>query len=99
MEKKTNIIFIIVLSLLIISVCLGEHYRIVNKYKSDTISIIKSVDTVYNKVVLDSINYNIHIKDSTIVKLKKKIEYETEQAINANDSNAIKQFYELAGAD
>ena len=99
MEKKTNIIFIIVLSVLIFSVYLGEHYRIVNKYKSDTISIIKSVDTVYNKVVLDSINYNIHIKDSTIVELKKKVEYETEQAINANDSDAIKQFYELAGSD
>ena len=69
------------------------------EFSSKTGSIIKFVDTVYNKVVLDSINYNIHIKDSTIVKLKQKVEYETEQAISANDSDAIKQFYELAGAD
>lgn len=56
-------------------------------------------DTTYNKVTLDSIEYNIKIKDSTIIELKKKVEYEMEQAINANDSVAVKQFKELAGAD
>lgn len=56
-------------------------------------------DTTYNKVILDSIEYNIKIKDSIIIKLKKRTEYETEQAINANDSDAVKQFYELAGAN
>lgn len=53
-------------------------------------------DTIYNTTVLDSIEYKVTIRDSIIIKLKKKVVYETEQAINANDSDAVKQFRELA---
>lgn len=56
-------------------------------------------DTTYNKITLDSIQYNINKKDSTIVELKKKFEYEKDKAINASDSDAIKQFKELAGSN
>lgn len=59
-------------------------------------SVIK-IDTVYNKIILDSIRYNIRNKDSIVIKLKKQITYEVQQAINANDSIAIEQFKELAG--
>lgn len=69
-----------------------KHDNIINKP-------IIVYDTTYNKVLLDSINYNIKVKDSIIVNLKKKIEYEMEQAINADDSCAIKQFHELAGTN
>lgn len=66
------------------------------KQNKDNIEII---DTTYNKVILDSIEYRIRTKDSIIVELKKQVKYEIEQAINASDSDAIKQFYELASSD
>lgn len=56
-------------------------------------------DTTYNVVTLDSIRFNIKVKDSVVVELKKKVEYEMEQAINADDSIAIVQFKELAGSN
>lgn len=54
------------------------------------------IDTVYNKIILDSIRYDIRNKDSIIIKLKKQITYEVQQAISANDSIAIEQFKQLA---
>ena len=56
-------------------------------------------DTAYNKVTLDSIEYNIIKKDSTIYKLKKEVRYEIEKALNANDSVAIEQFKSLSAAE
>ena len=96
MEKINNICFIIVFGIIcfIIGYCIADN----NNSKTDYNNVILP-DTTYNKVVLDSIEYNIYIKDSTIVELKKQIEYEMEQAINANDSVAVKQFKELARAD
>jgi hypothetical protein len=54
------------------------------------------IDTVYNKIILDSIRYDIRNKDSIVIKLKKQITYEVKQAISANDSIAIEQFKQLA---
>lgn len=56
-------------------------------------------DTTYSVVILDSIKYNIKVKDSIIVELKKKVTYEMEQAINADDSTAVVQFKELASSN
>lgn len=96
MEKINKICFIIVFG--IICFIIGYYIADNNNSKIDYNNVIIS-DTTYNKVTLDSIEYNIHKKDSTIVELRKRIKYEMEQAINANDSAAIKQFKELAGAD
>ena len=96
MEKINNICFIIVFG--IICFIIGYYMADNNNFKIDYNNVILP-DTTYNKVILDSIEYNIHKKDSTIVELKKRIEYEMEQAINANDSVAIEQFKELAGAN
>lgn len=63
-------------------------------YKNNNKEII--VDTSYNKIILDSIEYNINKKDSTITEIKKKFEYEKNKALNASDSDAIKQFIKLA---
>lgn len=54
-------------------------------------------DTTYNKVVLDSIERRIIRRDSVIVDIKRKIQYDVEKAMLANDSDAIKQFKRLAG--
>lgn len=96
MEKINNICLIIVFG--IICFIIGYYIADNNNSKIDYNNVTLP-DTTYNKVILDSIEYNIHKKDSTIVELKKRTEYEMDQAINANDSIAIEQFKELAGAN
>lgn len=96
METINKICFIIVFGVICFSV--GYYIGNNNNEKTSYDNVIVP-DTTYNKVALDSIEYNIHKKEFTIIELKKRTKYEIEQAINANDSVAIKQFKELAGAD
>ena len=77
----------------------SDYIRYKNKKDDIKHNTIEIVDTTYNKIVLDSIEYKIHTKDSVVVKLKTKVKYEIIQAFNATDSDAVKQFYELAGSD
>lgn len=95
METINKICFIIVFGI----ICFSVGYYIGNNNEKTNYDNVIVPDTTYNKVTLDSIEYNIHKKESTIIKLKKRTKYEIEQAINANDDIAIKQFKELAGAD
>lgn len=99
MEKRNKIIIILVIIACIITNVCSDYIRYKNKKDNVKHNTIEIVDTTYNKIVLDSIEYRIHTKDSIIVKLKKKVEYEITQALNATDSDAVKQFYELAGSD
>ena len=96
MERINKICLVIVFGIIcfIVGYCIADNNNSKIDYNNVTLP-----DTMYNKVILDSIEYNIHKKDSTIVELKRRTEYEMEQAINANDSVAVKQFKELAGAD
>lgn len=55
-------------------------------------------DTTYNKVTLDSIEYNIIKKDSAVYKLKEEVKDEIEKALNADDSIAVEQFKSLSTA-
>lgn len=55
-------------------------------------------DTTYNKVTLDSIEYNIIKKDSTIYKLKEEVKDEIKKALNVDDSIAVEQFKSLSTA-
>lgn len=93
-NKKWHSIFAFVFGVAISIICCNI---LDNKCKKNI--NINKIDTTYNKVLLDSIEYNIELKCSTIVELKKLSKYETEQAINSNDSAAIEQFKSLAGAD
>ena len=95
MEKINKLCFIIVFGI----ICFIVGFYTSNKNNKADDNKITITDTIYNKIILDSIKYNIRIKDSIIVQLKNKIQYEVEQAINANDSVAIKQFKTLAGAN
>ena len=56
-------------------------------------------DTIYNKKVIDSIQLDINKLETTIVDIKKRYEYEKEQALNDSDSIAVKRFLELAGSE
>ena len=99
MEKRTKIIIAIIIVACIVINIFNDYTKYKNKKDKVKHNTIEIVDTTYNKIVLDSIEYRIRTKDSVIVELKKQVKYEIEQAINANDSDAIKQFYELAGSD
>lgn len=95
MERINKVCFI--LFTIIIFFTIGYYFG--SKNNNIDYNDIVLYDTTYNKIVLDSIKYNIKIKDSVIIKLKDKIKYEMEQAINANDSVAVEQFKSLAGAN
>lgn len=95
MEKINKLCFIIVFGI----ICFIVGFYTSNKNNKTDNNKIIITDTIYNKVTLDSIKYNIKIKDSIIVQLKNKIQYEVEQAINANDSVAVEQFKSLAGTN
>lgn len=98
MERKIEIIFNIFMFLFgcAIGAYLMFYFNFKNNNNDNKIIV---PDTTYNKVILDSIEYNIHKKDSTIIELKKKFEYEKDKIINTSDSDAIKQFKELAGSN
>lgn len=95
MEKINGICVIIVYG--IICFCVG--YVIGDKQNQiiDNKDVVLP-DTTYNKVTLDSIEYNIIKKDSTIYKLKEEVKDEIEKALNADDSIAVKQFKSLSTA-
>ena len=94
MDKRIKNIIIIVLIIIFVSIRCG-----VGKENDSVKTTIAVCDTIYNIITFDSIRYNIKIKDSVIVELKKKVIYEMEQAINADDSVAVIQFKELAGSN
>lgn len=96
MKKIDNAIIIVVHGL--VCFALGFYFGMNYHPKVNTTNV-ELIDTTYNKVIMDSISYNIIVRDSTIIKLKKKSSYEIEQAISANDSIAVEQFKELAGTD
>ena len=93
MEKNNvivNIIAIILLSVIIFSIgyFLGKN-KIINN------NDIQQPDTTYNRIILDSIEYNIIKKDSIIYKIKEDAKQEIDYAINANDSVTVILFQKL----
>lgn len=56
---------------------------------------VKPMDTTYNRVVIDSIEYNIIKRDSIIVQIKDSIIYELHFNQTADDSTVIVNFQKL----
>ena len=98
-KKRTKIVIVIIIVACIVINIFNDYTKYKNKKDKVKHNTVEVINTTYNKIVLDSIEYKIHTKDSVIVKLKTKIKYEIVQALNATDSDAVKQFYELAGSD
>lgn len=92
-EIKT---LILILLYTIFCVVLGYNIRQHDNKNNKKIVI---TDTIYNKKVIDSIQLDINKLETTIVDIKKRYEYEKEQALNDSDSVAVKRFLELAGSD
>ena len=94
MEKINKIILIIVL-LIVAFAFYVEHKSLKEQVGGNIIKY----DTIYKKEVVDSIEYKIKTKDSVIINLQHKFKTIIYEAQNNNDSDAVKQFLELAGAE
>lgn len=68
-------------------------YKDYQRYNND--KLIQS-DTIYNKVVIDSIEYNIIRKDTIIYNLKQEMKDEVTKSFELDDSSAVKLFKSLA---
>ena len=92
MEKFNKILLLLIIILIVFSVRYTIGYR---KAKSNINDNIVIQDTTYNHIILDSIKYRLIEKDSIIYNIKEDLKDDIQEAINANDSNVVKQFYEL----
>lgn len=92
MEKFNKILLLLIIILIVFSVGYTIGYR---KAKSNINHNIVIQDTTYNHIILDSIKYRLIEKDSIIYNIKEDLKDDIQEAINANDSNVVKQFYEL----
>lgn len=92
MEKFNKILLLLIIILIIFSVGYTIGYRKAKNNINDNVII---QDTTYNHIILDSIKYRLIEKDSIIYNIKEDLKDDIQEAINANDSNVVKQFYEL----
>ena len=94
MEKNNNMLNIIaVIIIAIIFFIIG--YVVEQKEINNDKYIINKLDTVYNKIVIDSLEYNIIKKDSIIYNIKENVKEEINFAINADDSTTVMLFQKL----
>jgi hypothetical protein len=90
--EKFNKILLLIIILIVFSVGYTIGYR---KAKSNINDNIVIQDTTYNYIILDSIKHRLIEKDSIIYNIKEDLKDDIQEAINANNSNVVKQFYEL----
>ena len=90
--EKFNKILLLIIILIVFSVGYTIGYR---KAKSNINDNIVIQDTIYNYIILDSIKHRLIEKDSIIYNIKEDLKDDIQEAINANDSNVVKQFYDL----
>lgn len=83
---------VIILTIIAVIVIFGW---ITNKNYIKKPDYVIQYDTVYNKVRLDSIEYNIIKLDSTVVKLKVKYNEAIEKSYNLGDSSVVELFFRL----
>lgn len=94
MEKNNNMLNIIaVIIIAIIFFIIG--YVVKQKEINNDKYIINKLDTVYNRIVIDSLEYNIIKKDSIIYNIKENVKEEINFAINADDSTTVMLFQKL----
>lgn len=89
--KKILIIQVIIALITIYEV------RLINKISSgiSELTRLTNVDSVINRIRIDSIELVITQKDSTIVNIKNTIEHEIKEANSLNDSVSLELFERL----
>lgn len=97
MKRKNKIwITIIILITLLVGCIIGV---VIKQNTTRTPVEQQLIDTTYNKVVLDSIEYRIIEKDSTIKKIKYEMKYEVNKIYTLDDSATVKLFYQLCTSE
>lgn len=81
----------------IIALITVYEMRLINKISSSISELTRltNVDSVINRVRIDSIELVITQKDSTIVNIKNTIEHEVKEANSLNDSASLELFERL----
>ncbi|QWM89640.1 hypothetical protein [uncultured phage cr91_1] len=81
----------------IIALITVYEVRLINKISSSISELTRltNVDSVINRVRIDSIELVITQKDSTIVNIKNTIEHEVKEANSLNDSASLELFERL----
>lgn len=95
MEKKIDIIFGIIIVSISVGLFFYGYYRGLVKGRAEAIENVAKSDTAYNKVILDSIKYNITKKDSVVYNIKQEMKDEVTKSFKLNDNDAVKLFKEL----
>lgn len=81
----------------IIALITVYEVKLINKISSciSELTRLTNVDSVINRVRIDSIELVITQKDSTIVNIKNTIEHEVKEANSLNDSASLELFERL----
>lgn len=85
--------------IILIAIVFGIGYMCGNTVSTKKKESFHIIDTTYNKVTLDSIEYNIIKRDSVIYEIQKKMKYEIEKSFLINDSSSVELFKKLASGD
>ena len=88
---KKLLIMLIIIAIIIV----GLQIVIINKISNVEVNLNKNVDSIINKVRIDSIELVIKEKDSTIVHIKNTIRDEIDKANALNDSSSLELFERL----
>jgi hypothetical protein len=97
MERKTKIWIVIIILIALLAGCIIGVVIKQNEIRTPVEHQL--IDTSYNKVVLDSIEYHIIEKDSTIKKIKYQMKYEVNKVYTLDDSATVKLFYQLCTSE
>ena len=92
---RNEFVLILIIIFIIVYEIIGSGIQNINK--NSTVEEI--TDTIYNYVILDSIKYNIQIRDSIIHNIKYKYETKYIEAENLTDSSAVELFKALCTDD
>ena len=93
-QLKLNIFWILFIAIIAI-----VGYYIGHNNSNNNRPVENKVDTIYNIKTIDSIKYNITIKDSIIVKLKYEYETKIIEVNNMSDSASVELFKNLCTDD
>lgn len=97
MERKTKIWIIITILIALLAGCIIGV--VIKQNEIRTPAEYQLIDTSYNNVILDSIEYHIIKKDSTIKKIKYQMKYEINKVYTLDDSATVKLFYRLCTSE
>ena len=93
-QLKLNLFWI--LFIVIISIV---RYYVGYNSPTNKFPVVERIDTIYNIETIDSIEYNIIVKDSIIIALKYEYETKIIEANNMSDSASVELFKELCTDD